>query len=145
LYWEYAFSDEEFKLATSKLNQKHYFLNSGWDVVGSYYLTGESNVFAVLPTVDHPFRFDGGGWGAWQLAARFGQISLDPNAFPLYATKGSAEGATSWSVSLNWYLNHNVKCIFEYDQTYFTGGSTTVGAVTAHDEMALQGRLQFGF
>jgi phosphate-selective porin len=49
-------------------------------VVGSWYLTGESNVFGVLPTVEHPFRFDGSGWGAWQLAARFGQLSLDPNS-----------------------------------------------------------------
>ena len=79
------------------------------------------------------------------MAARFGEINLDDNAFPYFATKGSAQAATSWSVALNWYLNHNVKCIFEYDQTTFTGGSTSFGAVTAHDEMALQGRLQFGF
>jgi len=144
-YGEYAISDEEFKLATSKLNQKHYFENKGWDVVASYYLTGESNVFGVLPTVNHPFRFNSSGWGAWQLAARFGEISLDPAAFPLYAAKSSAQAAKSWSVALNWYLNRNVKCIFEYDQTAFTGGSHSVGAVTAHDEMALQGRLQFGF
>jgi phosphate-selective porin OprO/OprP len=145
MYWEYAFSDEEFKLSTSKLHKQAYFLNKGWDVVASYYLTGESNVFGVLPTVDHPFRIGAPGWGALQLAARFGQISLDPNAFPLYASKGSAQEATSWSIALNWYLNHNVKCILEYDQTSFTGGSHAVGAVTAHDEMALQGRLQFGF
>jgi hypothetical protein len=48
-------------------------------------------------------------------------------------------------LALNWYLNHNVKCIFEYDQTYFNGGSHTPGHVTANDEMAIMGRLQFGF
>ena len=144
-YWEYIFSDEEFKLSNSKIHKTAYFDNKAWDVVASYYLTGESNVFGVLPTVNHPFRIGGGGWGAFQLAARFGQINLDDNAFPYFATKGSAQAATSWSVALNWYLNHNVKCIFEYDQTTFTGGSTSFGAVTAHDEMALQGRLQFGF
>jgi len=74
-----------------------------------------------------------------------GQISLDPAAFPYDATGTSARGATSWSFALNWYLNHNVKCIFEYDQTSFDGGSKTSGHVTANDEMALQGRLQFGF
>jgi len=144
-YWEYIFSDEEFKLSNSKIHKTAYFDNKAWDVVASYYLTGESNVFGVLPTVNHPFRIGGGGWGAFQLAARFGEINLDDNAFPYFATKGSAQAATSWSVALNWYLNHNVKCIFEYDQTTFTGGSTSFGAVTAHDEMALQGRLQFGF
>jgi phosphate-selective porin OprO/OprP len=145
LYWEYAISDEKFNLASGKTPHSAYFENSGWDVVGSWYLTGESNVFGMLPTVERPFRIGSPGWGAWQLAARFGQISLDPSAFPLYASKGSAQGATSWSLALNWYLNHNVKCIFEYDQTAFTGGSRAKGAVTANDEMALQGRLQFGF
>ncbi len=143
-YFEYMFSDEKFHLATGK-GRNAYFDNSGWDVVGSYYLTGESNVFGLLPAVERPFRFDGSGWGAWQLAARFGQLSLDPNSIPLYAVKGSAQGATSWSVALNWYLNHNVKCILEYDQTAFAGGLRTPGHVTANDEIALQGRLQFGF
>jgi phosphate-selective porin OprO/OprP len=145
LYWEYAISDEKFKVSTSKLKQSAYFQNSGWDVDASWYLTGESNVFGVLPKVEHPFRFDGSSWGAWQLAARFGELSLDPNSIPLYATKGSAQGATSWSVALNWYLNHNVKCIFEYSQTAFSGGSHAAGAVPAQDEKAIQGRLQFGF
>jgi phosphate-selective porin OprO/OprP len=145
MYWEYAISDTKFKVATAKIKESAYLQDAGWDVVGSYYLTGESNVFGVLPTVSRPFRFDGSSWGAFQLAARFGQISLDPDSFPLYAARGSAQGATSWSVALNWYLNHNVKCIFEYTQTTFSGGSHTTGAVTAQDERALQGRLQFGF
>jgi phosphate-selective porin OprO/OprP len=145
-YWEYAISDEKFH--SSVKNTPHpyeYFENTGWDVVGSWYLTGEKNVFGVLPAVEHPFRFDGSSWGALQLAARFGQLSLDPNSFPVYAASGSAQGATSWSVALNWYLNHNVKCIFEYTQTAFSGGSQTAGAVTANDERVIQGRLQFGF
>jgi phosphate-selective porin OprO/OprP len=143
-YWEYVISDEKFHLASGK-GQSAYFQNTGWDVVGSWYLTGESNVFGVLPKVERPFRFDGSSWGAWQLAARFGELSLDPNAFPLYATKGSAQGATSWSLAMNWYLNHNVKCIFEYSQTAFSGGSPARGHVSSQDEKALLGRLQFGF
>lgn len=141
-YFEYIVSDEKFAIASKKDSAN--LQNSAWDLVGSYYLTGESNVFGVLPTVKNPFRFDGSGWGAFQLAARFGEIKLDPNSFPLYAAPGSASGATSWSVSLNWYLNRNVKCIFEYSQTAFSGDHTpkTVGA---QDEYALLGRLQFGF
>jgi phosphate-selective porin OprO/OprP len=143
-YWEYAFSDEKFHLAT-KTAQNAYFLNKGWDVVGSWYLSGENNVFGVMPMVEHPFRFDGSGWGAWQLAARFGQISLDPNSMALFAAPGSAQGATSWSVAMNWYLNHNVKCIFEYSQTDFSGGTPTKGTYAPQNEKAILGRLQFGF
>ena len=143
-YFEYAFSDEEFHLAKGK-GENAYFLNKGWDVVGSWYLTGESNVFGVLPAVEHPFRFDGSGWGALQLAARFGQISLDPNSMAAFAAPGSAQGATSWSASLNWYLNHNVKCIFEYDQTDFSGMTATKTPFAPNRERAIQARLQFGF
>jgi phosphate-selective porin OprO/OprP len=142
-YWEYAFSDEKFTIPS--LKKSAYFENKGWDVDASWYLTGESNVFGVLPTVARPFRFDGSSWGAFQVAARFGQLSLDPAAFPLYATSGSAPRATSWSLSLNWYLNHNVKCIFEYSQTEFSGETHASGKVGGQDEKALLGRLQFGF
>jgi phosphate-selective porin OprO and OprP len=140
-YWEYAISDEKFVLPSKK--SKAYFDNSGWDIDASWYLTGESNVFGVLPTVSKPFRFDGSGWGSLQLAARFGQLSMDQAAFPLYAKAGSAQQATSWSVALDWYLNHNVKCIFEYSQTAFSGAKRS--GVAAQDEKALLGRLQFGF
>jgi phosphate-selective porin OprO/OprP len=98
-----------------------------------------------LPDVHDSLRFGKTGWGAWQLAARIGQISLDPASFPLYAVKGSADGATCWGVSLNWYLNRNVKCILEYSDTTFNGGNKTPGTVTGQTEQALLGRLQFGF
>jgi phosphate-selective porin OprO/OprP len=144
LYGEYVISDEKFHLS-GKTPQSAYYDNRGWDVVGSYFLTGEENRWATLPMVDHPFHIDGSGWGAFQLAARIGQLSLDQAAFPLYAASGSASGATSWSIALNWYLNRNIKCIFEYSQTSFDGGSKASGALTAQDEKALLGRLQFGF
>jgi phosphate-selective porin OprO/OprP len=96
-YWEYVFSDEKFHLASGK-GKNAYFDNKGWDVVGSWYLTGEKNVFGVLPKVENPFHYEGSGWGAFQLAARFGQLSLDPAAFPLFAAPGSAKGATSFEL-----------------------------------------------
>jgi phosphate-selective porin OprO/OprP len=144
LYGEYVASDEKYKIA-GKTPSAANLNNTAWDIVGSYFLTGEDNNWAVLPDVDHPLRLNGSGWGAFQLAARFGQISLDPASFPIYAAKGSAQGATSWSISLNWYLNRNVKCIFEYSNTTFDGGSKTPGTVTGQTEQALLGRLQFGF
>jgi len=144
IYGEYVLSDTKYKVA-DKTPHTANFNNKAWDVVGSYFLTGEDNNWATLPDVHDSLRFGKTGWGAWQLAARIGQISLDPASFPLYAVKGSAEGATSWSVALNWYLNRNVKCIFEYSNTTFDGGNKTPGSVTGQTEQALLGRLQFGF
>jgi phosphate-selective porin OprO and OprP len=142
VYGEYAISDEKFKTAASSAN----FHNSAWDVVGSYFLTGEDAGWGVLPDVRSPFRIDGSGWGALQLVGRFGEIALDPNAIVSgYASSTSAQGATSWSLGLDWYLNRNVKCILEYSDTTFDGGSKAPGAVTAQTERAILGRLQFGF
>ena len=141
-YGEFAYTEETFKLGTSSAN----FHNSAWDVVGSYFLTGEDAGWGVLPDVRSPFRIDGSGWGAFQLLGRFGQIALDPASISSgYASSSSARGATSWSLALDWYLNRNVKCIFEYSNTTFDGGSKTPGAVTAQTERAVLGRLQFGF
>jgi phosphate-selective porin OprO and OprP len=141
-YGEYAATDEKFKLGAGSAN----FHNSAWDIVGSYFLTGEDAGWGVLPDVHAPFRIDGSGWGAFQLLGRFGQIALDPDAVTSgYASTGSAQGATSWSIALDWYLNRNVKCIFEYSNTTFDGGSKAPGAVTAQTERAILGRLQFGF
>ena len=31
--------------------------------------------------------------------------------------------AFAWAVGLNWYLNRNVKEVFDYERTTFTGGA----------------------
>jgi phosphate-selective porin OprO/OprP len=152
MYGEYILSDEEFQLnAAGKKPTRAYFDNTGWQIDGSYFLTGETNTMydATMPL--RPFRFDGSGWGAWRVMARFGQLSLDPNSLAHYAAAGSAQGATSWSVGLNWFLNSNIKCILEYGQTAFDGGgkalstASSLGPVSAQNERVLMGRLQFGF
>jgi len=79
------------------------------------------------------------------LTARFGQLALDNAAFPLFAAKGSAQAVTSWGVGLNWFLNRDVRLIFDYEQACFTGGSQATGTVTAQDEKAFLTRVQFGF
>jgi phosphate-selective porin OprO/OprP len=141
-YGEYAVSEEKFQMGKSSAN----FQNKGWDIVGSYFLTGEDNVWNTLPDVNSNLSIHHAGWGALQLAARFGQLSLDPSAIALgYAAASAADEATSWGVSLNWYLNRNVKAIFEYDNTTFGGGSKVPGSVTGQTERVVLGRLQFGF
>lgn len=79
------------------------------------------------------------------MTARIGQLSIDEDAFPLYATTASAREATSWGVGLNWHLNKNVKVNLNYEQTEFEGGSQAKGAVTAQDEKAFLSRVQFSF
>jgi phosphate-selective porin OprO/OprP len=125
------------------------FNNTGWQIEGSYFLTGDENLFrstsreAFRPA--HPFTFGGEGWGALEFVARFQQLSLDRGAFPAYVTSTSAREATSWGVGLNYYLNSNIRLYVDFESTRFVGGSKAAGSVTAHDENVLLGRVQFSF
>jgi phosphate-selective porin OprO/OprP len=149
-FWEYADSSQKFLLNNGKAHHA-WFDNKGWDVSASWYLTGEKDNFATPPAPLHPFHIDGTGWGAWQLTGRVGGLTLDPAAFNKsldFVKAGSAQEATTWGVGLNWYMNQNIKWMFDYEQTTFgfaPGYTLTKGAVDAQDEEVLMGRLQFAF
>ena len=79
-------------------------------------ITGEENTYrGVKPRTN----FGEGGPGAWELAARYGRLDIDDEAFRLgFANPSSAaRTARSFGVSLNWYLNRHVKAVLGYDHT----------------------------
>jgi len=142
---EYVLSSQDVKAGSSatRLN------NTAWQVEGSYFLTGDNNSFRSTSRnsfrPEHPFNFGAGGWGAFEFVARVEQLSLDQDAFPIYASSKSAREATSWGIGLNWYLNSNVRFYLDFESTHFEGGSKAPTAVTAEDERVLLGRVQFSF
>ncbi len=149
----------------TKKNLKH----DAWGIGISYLLTGEDASFkGVKPKQD--FDLDKGGWGAWELVARYSEINLDndtfKNAAGQYAGEGSAanqsfsdltksaKSAETWTLGVNWYLNSNAKLALNYAQTSFDGGASSNGAnATATgsnvkdrpDEKALLARFQVAF
>ena len=85
-----------------------------------------------------------GGWGAWELVGRYGELDLDDGAFPLFADPAvAARSAQSWTVGVNWYLTSNLKLVANYLQTRF-GGGAAAGA-DRDDERAVFTRLQVAF
>ncbi len=91
--------------------------DGGYAQVG-YVLTGESRKYnpatasygGVVPA--HPFSVTEGGWGAWELGARVSTIDLNDQ---LATANGVAGGRqTVYTVGLNWYINRNVRCMFNY-------------------------------
>ena len=128
------------------------FDNRAWQIAGSYFLTGEENSFSAV-TPKRPFAIEGGGWGAWEIAARVGQLEIDHDVFrdtdgiagPDFATTASARKVREWGVGLNWHLNRNVKASVNYINTDFKGGSRTKGEVTAQDEDVILARVQLSF
>lgn len=97
--------------------------NFGWQIAASYMLTGEENSLkAISPR--RKFSPSTGGWGALQLTARVGQLTVDSNAFPIYADSSTqAERSTTIGTGINWILNDNTKLTLQYDFTSFLGGA----------------------
>ena len=142
VFGEYAISSQ--KVRRDPVASFATIHNTAWQVAGSWYLTGEQNSFKPV-TPEHPLSFSDKGWGAWELAARYGQLTLDDEIFPLLATASSAHEARSWAVGINWYLNKNVKWNLDYEQTDFSDGSQKSGDVTAQKEKAILTRVQLAF
>lgn len=96
--------------------------NDAWQVALSYVLTGENASYrSVSPA--QPFDLAKGSWGAFEVAARYGELRIDRDTFPFFADPArSARIAESWGLGLNWYLSRHVKFQLNYEQTDFTGG-----------------------
>jgi phosphate-selective porin OprO/OprP len=150
LLGEYAISDQRIRrdaktgAAATTTSSFSRVRNEGWQVAGSWVLTGEDNTFqGVMPRV--PFSISDRGWGAWEVVGRVGQLDIDTALFPASVAAGSASKATSWGAGVNWYMNRNIKLALDYEQTYFKDGSSQRGTVTAQNEKIIFTRLQIAF
>jgi phosphate-selective porin OprO/OprP len=138
---------------------------NAWNITVDYALTGENNVFlnqGIKPR--HNFDPFEGEWGSWVLAARFSPINFDQATFknigtaekPIYPfadPRSSVSSAATWALGANWWLNPNVKLMFDYSQTSFEGGAAeldennlrTTKVIDRDTEKVFQTRIQLGF
>lgn len=79
----------------------------------SYTLTGEARKYTpgcgcysgIAPA--HPFSLRSGGWGAWEIAARYSVLDLNDAT-----VLGGKE--TNYTFGLNWYPNNNLRFMLNY-------------------------------
>lgn len=85
-------------------------------------------------------------WGALELAARYSQVTVDPDAFRrgLADPAVSASDAKAYTVGLNWYLNRSVKAQFNWERTDFDR-SLKFGADKRDHEDVFLTRFQIAF
>lgn len=179
---EYARVDQDVSLLTTTTGNDSTIIRAGtnkklthdaWEIAASYLLTGEDASFkGVKPNRD--FDLDKGGWGAWELVARYSEINLDNDTFKNQAGQYAAEGTTitsayadltksarsakSWVAGVNWYLNQNARISLNYAHTSFDGGALAEGLPQAtsnnasgsnvrdrEEEDALLARFQVAF
>ena len=123
----------------------HTFSNQSWQIAGSYLLTGEDAQYAAPVAPKHPFNRFGGGFGAWEIAARIEELSVDPDEFKygLADSSTSSRQAFEWKLVANWYSNQNLKMQIDYERTRFAGGAP--GGRDRHGESAVLSELQVAF
>ena len=139
LLGEYVVSDQQVKKGAAAAELQ----NTAWEISGGWVLTGDTASYAGV-TPQHPFNLHDGGWGAWQLVARYAELNVSDAAFPMLTSPAtSASAAQAWSLGLNWWLNRNVRIMCSFSRTTFTGGAT--GAVTKKPEEVLFTRIQLAF
>jgi phosphate-selective porin OprO/OprP len=138
LLTEYVLSSQEVKKGTNIATLK----NVAWQAAGSFVLTGEKASYkGVVP--NSALEGGSGGWGAWEIAARFSQLNVDHAAYPVFANPQQAAGmAREWAVGLNWYLNRNVKFVLDYDRSSFVKGAASGNR---QPENGILTRLQFAY
>jgi phosphate-selective porin OprO/OprP len=131
---------------------------AGWYVEGSWMITGEAKIYQANalnngmaayanPRVAMPFALDGGGWGAWEIAARYSDLNLDwhPGSLgtrcPLV---GCVRGGKQkiLTLGLNWYLSNRVRFLFDYMFVQVDKLSNT-GAQIGQDVSVVGMRFQF--
>jgi phosphate-selective porin OprO/OprP len=117
---------------------------SGWYAEGSWILTGEAKTYQpnatnngmatyANPRVAAPFAR--GGWGAWELAARYSTLDLNWRAgaagttcAPAACIRGGEQKI--WSIGLNWYLNDNFRLMLDWmfvDVDKLNGSGAQIG------------------
>lgn len=102
----------------------------GYMVQASYFLTGEQltrRVNVVRPLHDFGFKNGRFGMGAFEVHARFSELTLGKQIFPsgfadpnLWSNKASAT-----DIGLNWYLNYQTKVYFDWQHAFYGNPITT--------------------
>jgi phosphate-selective porin OprO/OprP len=142
----------------------------GYYLQGSWLLTGEARRYNAAtgsfqnPRPKSPFSHEG-GWGAFELAARFSHVDLNFNEGDagLAPVAGAIRGGEQDVLALgfNWYLNPNFKVLFDYlmidvdrlnpagpgNTAPFGAGAATppIGAQIGQDLDVFALRTQFSF
>ena len=140
-------------------NYSGYYFEGSWVITGEvkpYTTSNTANNYAVwgAPVPSRPFSLAGDSWGAWEIAARYSDLNLNYKAGNTGTSLAPGAGGTLGSVrggdqkiisvAVNWYLNRNVRTMFEYQNVDISKLSST-GLNAGQSFDTLMTRLQFAF
>jgi len=123
-----------------------------WQALAQYVITGENATYnSVTPA--HPFDPAKGTWGAFDVAARIGEIRVtDGDVFDAFADPAkSARRAWSTGGGIDWFANRSFRAVLDVEHTWFTLGAKpsavdkTIAAADRASETVVIGRVQLVF
>jgi phosphate-selective porin OprO/OprP len=147
LMGEYAITAASFRPSVN--GPKTELQHRGWQLSSGYVLTGENSTYGqLIPKTD--FNPAAGTWGAFELFARYAEVSIDHDAFPLYASPAnSARTARASGLGFNWFLSKAVVFRCDYFQSKFGYSSLPPteprAPVIRQDEKVFITRFQLAF
>lgn len=89
----------------------------GYYAYASWFMTGESRAYNTKKgsfdrqKPSHNFSLKDGGWGAWELAARWDSLDMNTK----HVSGGRLQQGT---IALNWYLNPHVRIMADYSHIF---------------------------
>lgn len=119
---------------------------SGWYGLATFSLTGETRHYDATaaafrnPQPAHPLGTQG-GFGAWEVKARYSRINLDylPGAAP--ASGGIAGGVQNvWSAGLNWYPTSGLRFMLDYSNIHVAHVNAPANNISA-DAIGLRSQI----
>ena len=130
---EYSTSRQELQAtdvagAVTTVTGRNALTNRAYQAVVSYLVTGEEETYNQPVRPSQPYKVGGDGWGALEVAARYGALSIDSDAFPAFANPASAASrARDVGLAINWFPTVNLKLAANYDVTSFNCGAAAGG------------------
>jgi phosphate-selective porin OprO/OprP len=119
---------------------------SGWYALLAYSLTGEQHPYDPTTASFRNLRPTNplgtpGGWGAWEVAARYSNIDLDFQPFATPAAGGIGGGQQDvWTLGLNWYPNNVVKFQLNYNNLKVNHPNAPANDISA-DSVVLRSQI----
>ena len=120
----------------------------GWYAALTYSLTGEEHQYDPATASFRSLRpanplGSSGGWGAWEVKARYSDINLDFNPLASAANGGIAGGKQDvWTVGLNWYPTAGLRFALDYDNISVNHINAPATDITA-SAIALRSQISF--
>jgi phosphate-selective porin OprO and OprP len=118
--------------------------HQAWMVQGTFLLTDDDASFTTVRP-KKPLDITRGQWGAWEVALRYAELLLDPQAFTLGMADVTkyAQTTKALSVGVNWYLTHNLKVQVHWEHNDFFGAGRAYAASSTANALLARVSLKF--